>query len=214
MVSIQENDKHICGGSILSKNRILTAADCVVGKELMTLNVKYGFRKGIEPKIAEIDKIARSNCLLKYYDIAVLKLKTNMIDEENGEKIIREVSIEEHNDDEARVFGWGKQQDISESNLETADVTLENSLLTSTCLYLSIHHTLVAPYASLNPDTVICGASNAEGICNTDVGGPAMTDNYLSAVAVSGSDFCGGRAVYIAPYNHYLENFVKTALLD
>ncbi|KAI9559822.1 hypothetical protein GHT06_013829 [Daphnia sinensis] len=113
VVSITENDRHICGGFIYSKQWIVTAASCVEGKTANKLKVVAGQVSVVSPDPNEqihtvyvIFSYPEYNSTTKLNDVALLKLTTEIqFDSINVDFI---PYGEELTNDKVGVFmGWG-----------------------------------------------------------------------------------------------------------
>nr|CAH7743417.1 unnamed protein product [Callosobruchus chinensis] len=109
-VSIQSNDEHVCGGSIINTKYILTAAHCVSDTEKENLTVRVGSsyrnRGGQVYKTANIFGHPKFDML--YYDIAILEL-SEPLEYDDGVQSIALPSPDTSFKDGTigKVTGWG-----------------------------------------------------------------------------------------------------------
>ncbi|KAJ8673024.1 hypothetical protein QAD02_004285 [Eretmocerus hayati] len=121
LVSLQLNDRHICGGTIISERIILTAAHCTTQEGPMRVEagnsvLTYGKDR---PYVVEIIRHEKFNLSKQLeYDIALLKLDTDIV--LNGINQSR-VALFDQNDivyegDYAIAVGWGRifLQDVAD----------------------------------------------------------------------------------------------------
>jgi len=167
---------HSCGGSILDKNTIVTAAHCVSGMAASGLQVYYGTLKHASGGTAVAVKTVRghtgySSSTLKN-DIAILKLASD-INLSSGNANIGTVGLPAKNSDPASgttvtVSGWGT---TSEGGSIPADLN-----------YVSVpivaRTTCNTNYGSGSIDNGMICAADANGgkdSCQGDSGGPLVT---------------------------------------
>ncbi|XP_057365122.1 trypsin alpha-like [Daphnia carinata] len=112
VVSITENDRHICGGFIYSARWIVTAASCVEGKTPSTLRVVAGQVSAInlDPNeqtvsVYTVTIFPQYDSDLKLNDIALLKLTADInMDGENVDFVGYNEAV---NGVDAEIMGWG-----------------------------------------------------------------------------------------------------------
>ncbi|EFX71080.1 hypothetical protein DAPPUDRAFT_309193 [Daphnia pulex] len=120
VVSITENDRHICGGFIYSSRWIVTAASCVDGKSYTKLNVVAGQVSLINPDINEqkmdvytITIFPQYNSTNKLNDVALLWLTADILfDNENVDFIPYGTELQDLAQPRKGIFmGWGASFD-------------------------------------------------------------------------------------------------------
>jgi len=140
VVSITENDRHFCGGFIYSNRWIVTAASCVVGKTASKLKVIAGQVSAItsDPNeqtlaVYTITPVPQYNSTLKTYDIALLRLSTDIVFDY---KYVDFVSYNELDDSlPGIVMGWGATFDggLESVNLHFGEVSVIPMTRDTTC---------------------------------------------------------------------------------
>lgn len=112
-VSLQSHGSHICGGSIISENYVITAAHCTNGNYARNFKVRVGsskFNSGGE--LVQVKTIVQHEEFDYYnidYDYSLLELETPLTFDEN----VQAVSLPEDDEDIedgslCLVSGWGK----------------------------------------------------------------------------------------------------------
>lgn len=119
-ISLQDRGFHICGGSIIAPNFVLTAAHCTQGNEAKNLKIRAGSSKymsgGVEIQVKTINQHPEFDYWTIDYDFSVLELEEDL---EYSDKI---AAIELPQQDEevidgilCFVTGWGNTQNSEES---------------------------------------------------------------------------------------------------
>uniref|UniRef100_A0A1A9WSE0 Lectizyme n=1 Tax=Glossina brevipalpis TaxID=37001 RepID=A0A1A9WSE0_9MUSC len=194
MVSLRYRNSHICGGSIISANYILTAAHCVTteidGEIFDTaprqLSIRAGSLRrnaeGIIVQVAEYTKYPGYHGLLG--DIAVVRLVQPL----NFTDHIRSINLTESNPpDFVRVLtaGWGR---LFEDGPRPR-------FLQFTSMSVLSHGVCSILNPAMN-ESLLCLLPNRpalNGVCNGDSGGPAVYDGQLIGVANYIRGNCGAR---------------------
>lgn len=112
-VSLQYNSDHTCGGSLISKDYILSAAHCVVGRDMTRFSVRMGSNfltnGGFLIPISAVIRHPSYKASKENYDFSLLRLKTPI---KEFSATIKTISLPEANeayksDQKAVVSGWG-----------------------------------------------------------------------------------------------------------
>ncbi|XP_075145815.1 chymotrypsin-2-like [Haematobia irritans] len=221
-ISLQYNKdgtyRHFCGGSIISANRILTAAHCVVGQDAEKLTVLAGVndlraKDGSRSQVTNID-YHKNYVPLKSSDIAILSVDPPFeLDGQRLDKI--DVSSTEKVGDRQPVLltGWGSVHHFGNgilarypNRLQKIDYkTITNEKCKQTMTDLS--------------DTEICAAERfGKGACNGDSGGPLIMrrdDQLLQVGIVSyGTAFCASSAPDVYTRVTMFTDWIKERLDD
>jgi len=175
IVSLQSSSGHFCGGSLIRKNWVLTAAHCVKGGTIA--KVVIGLHDRTNLKNAEVMKAKKIVAHPKYNsqtmdsDFALVQL-----DKDSAYMPVAlndvEIEIPEKADGEilATTAGWGTMSEGSGSlpkNLQKVEVPLVSQ---ATCL---------EGYPGEVTDTMICAGFEDGGkdSCQGDSGGPLVVEN-------------------------------------
>ncbi|KAJ3659685.1 hypothetical protein Zmor_011360 [Zophobas morio] len=188
-ISLQDNDAHSCGGSIISPSYIITAAHCTQGTTEDQLSVRAGTSiREDGGQVIEVKKIYNHP---KYntengvpdYDIAILELSTNL---ELGFQVAV-ISLPSQNQEwpagtDAFITGWGL--------LHEGDNTLPVNLQGAT-VQLTDENVCAESYSGLITERMFCAGVDGGGVdsCQSDSGGPLQVDGILAGIVSYGFDF-------------------------
>ncbi|OOQ84584.1 Mite allergen Eur m 3 [Penicillium brasilianum] len=192
-VSVQTTT-HKCGGSIIDKDHILTAAHCVDGIRADRLRIRAGSNQhnsgGKLVKVANVTQHSQYDAATIKNDIAVLKLASSL---EFG-SLISAVELPSSADDtppagtRCSVTGWGSTSHGSSwipTNLQVAYVNIVD------------HDQCVKEYADRREvdDSMICAGVKGGGkdACQGDSGGPLVDTSSKKQVGVVSWGFGCGR---------------------
>ncbi|XP_054728596.1 serine protease SP24D-like [Anastrepha obliqua] len=179
-ISLRMEHRHICGGSIIKSNYILTAAHCVVETGTTPYAAEYfTIRAGTHNRIAGgvIIQVKRVVVHQGYSsvtnDLALLELAEHLTFSEKIQPI-QLASAEVPAGSEVIISGWG----LLENNGDTLPIILQwnrvEALSKSQCLRKIL----------ISSDALIClDHPSGAGACNGDSGGPATYNGELVGVA-------------------------------
>lgn len=175
-VSIQVLGFHYCGGSIISKNVILTAGHCTVSYPAESMSVRVGSSQsalgGVLHEVAEIvchENYKTSLLGIPRNDIAVLKLKTTIELSKSAQPVslynLNETAIEGVL---STISGWGSLEEGGSTIdvLRTVDVPIVTKKDCSKAYWI---------WGGI-PDGQICAAfpDGGKDTCQGDSGGPLV----------------------------------------
>ncbi|CAG8103827.1 unnamed protein product [Penicillium olsonii] len=174
----------ICGGTIVDKDHILTAAHCVDGKPTERLKIRAGSLKhasgGTIVQVANVTQHPEWNADTLKNDIAILKLASSL----DFGSTIAAVELPASSDampetgTQCSVSGWGATSagGSTPSNLEVAYIDVID------------HAQCVEEYKSDNEvdDSMICAGAEAGGkdACQGDSGGPLVDVSTKKQIGV------------------------------
>jgi secreted trypsin-like serine protease len=183
MASIVESgwfgDKAICGGVLIGKESVLTAASCVDAMQTTGIRVKYGGLDRSQLAVTQVvQRIYQHELYNKEtldYDIAVLGLKNPI---SPMQSYATPSSSSNLNGTKARVMGWGKTSSAGEEplKLQEAEMTFVNN---SNCKEKRKDVT----------HSQRCIESASASVCNGDAGGPVFSSdgNLVGTISFEGT---------------------------
>ncbi|XP_053976002.1 chymotrypsin-2-like [Hylaeus volcanicus] len=211
-VSLQtaSSSRHFCGGSILDKYHVITAAHCVAGKRAQEIKVVAGTvdltKPGSNYAVDKISMHERYNSWVN--DIALIKVKTPFV----KSTLISFVPLPDTNEvvktnDPAIVsgFGWLSYQADRTNLLHWVNITIASQEYCRK-VWSDSHHIYNTHLCGYDPNAV-------RGHCKGDSGGPLMVRGKLAGL-VSFSRNCAD-VVYPSVYTRisaYLDWIKKHAV--
>ncbi|KAL7305315.1 hypothetical protein TKK_0002445 [Trichogramma kaykai] len=215
-VSIQWNNRHNCGGSIISPYWILTAGHCVFEYELAETNVRAGTsyveQGGTVHRAAKIIKHSRfgiNSHGSAEGDIALIKLADPIIYDEQHQPIeMFEQDEETAENARAIVSGWGQTPTTWKPSQLQAVVVPIISKRTCSDLY----YEKFGPLPSGEICALVLGVGGKDA-CVGDSGGPLAVNQRLAGV-VSWGEGCAkpyqpGVYTEVAFYRNWIEQVIR-----
>ncbi|KAI9299041.1 trypsin-like serine protease [Neoconidiobolus thromboides FSU 785] len=178
MVHIIINNSNMCGGSLIAKDTVLTAAHCIAGNNPGSYNVRGNIHnirseRGEQLRVTQVITHPQFNRQNLDNDIAILKINPShninsflTLDTNNSAQINNQVLV----------TGWGRTQSFGQSS----DVLKE---LNMKVLDPQVCSRNVAP---LNERTHFCatGVQNGSSACQGDSGSPVVSSDLRTIVGL------------------------------
>ncbi|KAJ6789390.1 hypothetical protein PWT90_00943 [Aphanocladium album] len=171
IVSIREKGAHSCGGSLISKDVVLTAGHCLIDVVPTSLTVVAGSNSvkegGVERNVSAGISHPKFDAFKRINDIALIKLaepfeytdKIRPIDLCQSQEIDPGTNV--------TVYGWGYTSYPPGPRPEELHVVSRNTISTSEC------NTAYIEYDGKNvTDHQVCTQVGGHGTCQGDSGGP------------------------------------------
>ena len=175
-VSVRLNDKHHCGGVIISNNYVLTAAACVVSGSISQYTIRAGSLihnyGGTLHQISQIIRHERfyiNNQNIPVNDIALIQVRTPFIFDGTRDAVplVKQPSRAGSN---ARISGWGWVNSTFPLQLRRANVQLIDTRVCNN------------KYGGNVPEYQICAYTRGQDACQADAGGPLVVGLRLAGI--------------------------------
>ncbi|XP_017038771.1 trypsin theta [Drosophila ficusphila] len=188
-VSLQtKKGSHFCGGSILDKDTILTAAHCLVGRKVSKVFVRLGSTiynsGGRVVAVRALTYNENYNSKTMEYDVGILKLAEEVEETED----IRYVELAEKTPPTgttAVVTGWGSKCYFWCMTLPTILQEVYVDIVDwQTCASTEYK------YGEIIYDSMVCAYEKKKDACQGDSGGPLVVDGNTQVGIVSWGYAC------------------------
>ncbi|XP_051167908.1 trypsin beta-like [Leptopilina boulardi] len=179
-VSIQLNGSHICGGSIISKKWILTAAHCINNIQIKSIQIRSGStfttHGGTLHQISQIISHEFYNKWKITNDIALIRVKSNFKWCSRRRKI-QLARKEIKSGIMASIIGWGVKKEGGSISLDLQKVKIPIVSFFECRIYLRY----------IERGHICAGyKSGCHDACQGDSGGPLVVKNSLVGIVSSG----------------------------
>lgn len=180
---------HFCGGSIIAKDVIVTAAHCVIWKTVSDIKIRLGSTSHMKGGVLVAAKALKYH---EYYDrlsyhndVAIIKL-SHPVSESLSIRYIKLANVTPKNGTLAVVTGWGVLEQgglYLPTNLQEIEINIIGRKECSSTSY---------KYGSTITSTMICAYGDGIDACQADSGGPLVANNKLVGI-VSWGNGCAKR---------------------
>ncbi|KAM3554049.1 hypothetical protein ARSEF4850_006645 [Beauveria asiatica] len=173
MVSIQKNDIHICGGTLIRDNLVLTAAHCLMHEHARSLQVKAGTHRyhkgGVRRDVAEGISHADHDSKKRINDIALVRLRRPF----KLTDAVRTVELSQRQQTDGgtnvTVYGWGYTSYPHQPRIPKLQVLHRNIIDTAACNAAHFEQN-----GKNVTDNQLCTQTHGQGTCWGDSGGPLV----------------------------------------
>ncbi|KAI8901448.1 trypsin-like cysteine/serine peptidase domain-containing protein [Globomyces pollinis-pini] len=189
LVAIRKNGGAHCGGSLISPTKVLTAAHCVVGQTLTSLQVlyrRYDFRRTATTEGSTTFKVTKRAVHPSYssplygFDVAVLDV----------ERVSGPIATKFANlDTTGALISPGQPLKIAGWGTLASGASSASTKMYETVVPVTTQAVCVNAYPSLQQVTTVFCAGYTQGgkdACQGDSGGPAFVSNQDGSVTVAG----------------------------
>ncbi|SPP74009.1 trypsin theta [Drosophila guanche] len=180
-VSLQTSrSSHFCGGSLINRNTVVTAAHCLQGRKASKVYVRLGStlynEGGLVVAVRELAYNEKYNASTMEFDVGILKLAEDVEETED----IRYIELAKETPatgTPAIVTGWGSKCYFwcmtLPKVLQAVVVNIVDWRVCASDAY---------KYGDIIYDTMVCGYEQKKDACQGDSGGPLVAENKLVGI--------------------------------
>ncbi|KAG7209472.1 hypothetical protein KM043_015559 [Ampulex compressa] len=202
-VSLQSYGQHFCGGSIISKRYILTAAHCIVSKRVMDVTVVAGTNylnmPGASYAVESLLPHSGYNSIDAANDIGLIRVANDIRFTEKVQPIRYALKNDVKAGAPAVITGWGRLS--ARGKIPNAMQEIVLSIFSPSVCRL---------YYRQVKSTNICTLTRVgEGVCSGDSGGPLVSNDIQIGIVSFGRPCAIGHPdVYtrVSSYKQWIEN--------
>ncbi|KAH0950547.1 hypothetical protein HN011_002757 [Eciton burchellii] len=199
------NRKHFCGGAVISKNHIITAAHClVILDDPSEMYIAVGSNRLDAPHaVHEVTSFVIHpdyNMLQRVHDIGLIHLSKKMEFNEHVQPIALPNFDYDYDNFPLIVTGWGRLW---------ADGRTPNSLQEIRVKGYS-QKKCNRQYEIIQKSHICTITKEGEGMCNGDSGGPLVADNALVGLVSFGVVPCGSGSPDVYTRVFYYRSWIKS----
>ena len=158
-VSIQQQGSHFCGGTLIDKKTVLTAAHCCIGHGASSLQIRAKSSKnnsgGVTSSVNEIRSHPSYNILSTNMDYCILKLVTPIIT--SYAKLPERANKKVADGTKCMVSGWGLRNQNANTAPNQQEVVID---FISKTKYNRL-------YGEKSPDFMMCASSPGKNSCQS-----------------------------------------------
>lgn len=217
-ISMRESGSHICGGSILNEQWVLTAGHCLEGLDVSRTSVRVGSSSRVSGgqvmAVISAEPHPKFDYDILTYDVALLKLAGRLELDGDRAKPTQLVSV---NAAPAAgklltVSGWG--------TLHSGDYTSPEDLyaVMVPAIPLDVCKQVYAAQGRHVDETMMCAGVGGKDSCQGDSGGPLVDDMHIQVGVVSwgiGCGYAGYPGLYANLANSELQQWIlETSKID
>ncbi|XP_054154820.1 trypsin beta-like [Oppia nitens] len=184
---------HICGGSLVGKRSVVTAAHCVDGAQPTTLQVKYGgldrTQLAVTQLVTEIVMHPDWDTSAIDYDYAVLTLDGDIQTNADSVQTIQLIDrAPVSGDDRAQLTGWGNT--VGGTSSSPVDLQYAEFRVVDRETCQQQWDSTYPEYGQKITERIVCAGAPASSGCHGDSGGPFVIDQKLAGIVSFGSPKC------------------------